>query len=105
MNVEMSGRYNFPFIWADGDLDIDLLVIQNVSRTESIGLIPTIGVDAGTKIKAMRVENVYHVNQLDTPLPLMVNKGTIEKLYLCNLNSGKDDALVNTASIGKLYEY
>ena len=93
-----------PFIWIDGSLDIDTLVIENVSRSESIGLIPTVGVDAGTNIHRMQVANVYHKNQLDEPLPLMVNKGSIEKLYLHNLDAGKDEIFVNEGSIDMLCE-
>ena len=98
-------NYTMPFIWVDGALDIDMLVIENVSRTESIGLIPTIGIDAGTNIHRMQVANIYHQNELDTPLPLMVNKGNIENLYLYNLEAGTDEILANEGSIDKLCEF
>lgn len=95
-------RYTMPFIWIDGSVDIEMLVIENVSRTESIGLIPTIGIDADTNIRRMQVANIYHKNQFDAPLPLMVNKGKIEKLYLYNLAAGSDEALINEGRIDNL---
>ena len=97
-------RYTMPFIWVDGDVDIDMLVVENVTRKEEIGLIPTIGVDAGSKIHRMSVANVYHRNYLEDPLPLMVNRGSIEKLYLSNLDAGKEEVFVNEGKVGQLIE-
>ena len=96
--------YTMPFIWVDGDVDIDMLVVENVTRKEEIGLIPTIGVDAGSKIHRMSVANVYHRNYLEDPLPLMVNRGSIEKLYLSNLDAGKEEVFVNEGKVGQLIE-
>ena len=96
--------YPFSFIWVDGLVEVNTLTIENMERVEEIAPVETIRVEPRAKIRNMSVAHVSHQNKLGVPLPLMRNHGTIENLYLYNLDAGEDQVLVNAGTIGKLVE-
>ena len=96
--------YMFSYIWVDGSVKVDSLIIDNVERVEELADAETIRIERGAQIRRMSVSNVEHQSKLDVALPLMRNKGNIEKLYLYNLDAGKDAVLINEGTIEKIIE-
>jgi len=94
--------YTLSFIWIDGELDIENVTIDKVYRNEKIGEIPTIGIWEGAAIKNLSISNVSFKNEIGKPLPLIKNEGNIEKLYLYNIDSGKDELLENLGTINEV---
>lgn len=96
------GPYKFSHIWIDKTLDIDSVSIDNLHCRETLGETPLIKVCEDTNIRNLSVSHVTWENQVGTPLPLMLNQGNIERLYLYNTDPGTDELLVNEGTIGKL---
>ncbi len=99
-----TGPYRFSQIWIDGALDIDCLTVSDVYRKETIGQVETVKVLPGAKIRTLSLSNILHRNETGVPIPLMTNKGEIERLYLYNVDPGEDQLLNNEGTIGKLVE-
>jgi len=97
-------KYNFSHIWVDRTLDIDSLTVDNLHCRETLGETPLIKVGSDTNIRNMSVSNVTWENEVGTPLPMMINLGNIEKLYLYNTDPGEDVLLKNEGTIDKLTE-
>ena len=100
-----NNSYTMPFIWIDGELDIESVTIDKVYRDEKIGDINTIGIWKGAKVKNLSISNVSFTNQTGKPLPLIKNEGCIDKLYLHNLQCEKDDVLENNGSINEIIKF
>lgn len=96
------GPYRFSHIWVDKTLDIDSVSIDNLHCRETLGETPLIKVCADTNIRNLSISNVTWENEVGVPLPMMLNQGNIEKLYLYNTDPGEDELLVNEGQIDKL---
>lgn len=96
-------EYQFSYVWVDNDLDIDHLTITNLYRKEHLGDIETIKIRPRANIGTLSISNVLFQNETGKPAVLMRNQGTIDKLYLYNVDGG-DERLVNEGTIGKLIE-
>lgn len=91
-------------VWIDNDLDVDHLTISNLYRKEHLGDIEMIKVRERANIGTLSLSNVLYQNETGTPKPLLLNEGSIGKLYMFNVDAGSDEKLVNTGSIGKIVE-
>lgn len=100
-----TDKYNFSQLWVDGALDIDFLTVDNLCRNEQLGRVETIKVCKGAKIRTLALSNIVHQNHTGTPIPLMTNRGEIEKLYLYNVDAGEDVLLNDEGTIGKIVEH
>lgn len=92
-------NYQFAFIYIDSRLDIGHVRIENIGRNEALGDIETVRVMPDTKIKTLVLEHVDHSNRTGKPVPLMINEGEIEKLYLLDIESGDDVVMENRGVI------
>lgn len=99
-----DGPYTMPFVWIDGELDIESVTIDKVYRDEKLGDINTIGIWEGANIRNLSISNVACKNETGAPLSLIKNEGHIDKLYLYNLDSGKDNILENNGTINAIIE-
>ena len=94
-----TGPYTFALVWVDGDLDIDSVTIDNLYRREDISDVETLKVCRNAHIKTLSISNVVHQNATGEPIIFMKNEGTIEKLYVYNVDTGEDQFLENTGVI------
>ena len=85
-------------------MDIGHVRIENIGRNEALGDIETVRVMPDTKIKTLVLEHVDHNNQTGKPVPLMINEGEIEKLYLLDIESGDDPTIENRGTIRSIVE-
>ena len=99
-----NGPYTMPFIWIEGHLDIESVTIDKIYRHEKLGDINTIGIWEGANVKNLSVSNVVFKNETGKPLSLIKNEGHIDRLYLYNLDSGKDCVLENKGTVNKIIE-
>lgn len=58
----------------------------------------------GAKIHTLSLSNILHQNRVGQPLPLLINEGEIDRLYMYNMDAGEDETLVNRGVIGKITE-
>lgn len=96
------GPYRFSHIWVDKTLDIDSITIDNLHCREVLGEVPLIKVCADTNIRRLSISNVTYENEVGVPIPMMINEGNIDSLYLYNTDPGTDELLVNNGTVGKL---
>ena len=97
-----NSYYFFSFIWVDDDIDIDHLVVDGLYRDEPIGSVETFKICKGARIRTLSLSNVLHQNRVGKPLPLLLNEGEIERLYMYNVDAGEDTILENRGTIGKI---
>ena len=100
-----NSNYDYAFVWIDGHIDIDTLTIDNLCREEEISNVETMKVCGDTRIHRLSLSNVYHQNLTGKSLPLFVNEGTIDKLYLYNVEANADTLLINNGTIYQLEEH
>jgi hypothetical protein len=94
--------YSFSFIWVDNDVDIDFLAIDNMCRNEEISGVETIRVCEKAHIKNLSLSNILQQNSTNFEFPLFTNYGTIDKLYMYNVNSDKGKIIDNKGDIGQM---
>ena len=64
--------------------------------------IETVRVSPDTKIKTLALEHINHENHTGKPVPMMINEGEIEKLYLLDVECGDDVMIDNRGEIRKI---
>ena len=99
-----NSYYFFSFVWVDGDIDIDHLVVDGLYRDEPIGCVEAFKICKGAKIHTLSMMNVLHQNRTGKPLPLLLNEGEIDCLYMYNVDAGEDEKLTGNGKIGKITE-
>lgn len=99
-----NSYYFFSYIWVDDDIDIDHLTVDGLYRDEPIGNVETFKICKGAKIHTLSLSNILHQNRVGKPLPLLLNEGEIDRLYMYNVDAGEDEKLVNRGVIGKITE-
>lgn len=99
-----NSNFPFSFIWIDGDLDIDSVSIDNLYRQEDVSNVQTLKVCKNAYIKNLSLSNVLHQNLTDKPITMFINEGVIDKLYLHNVDSGKDNFIENNGVINAIKE-
>ena len=97
-----NSYYFFSFVWVDGDIDIDHLTVDGLYRDEPIGCVETFKICKGAKIHTLSLSNILHQNRTGKPLPLLLNEGEIDRLYMYNVDAGEDALLENPGTIGKI---
>ena len=99
-----NSYYFFSYVWIDGDIDIDTLVIDGLYRDEEIASVETMKVCKEAKIHTLSLMNVCHKNKTDHPITFFLNEGEIDRLYMYNVDAGEDEKLVNNGKIGRITE-
>lgn len=102
----MKGNgYIYPLLYVQNDLTVKNLVIDGVHRIETDTPVETIYVGQCATVENMIVNDVTQENHTDKgDMPVMVNKGTINKLQFTNIRAGGQSALVNNGEIGEIKE-
>lgn len=83
---------------------IDCLTVDGLYREEPIGSVETFKICKGARIRTLSLSSILHQNRVGKPLPLLVNEGEIDLLYMYNVDAGEDEVLVNRGVIGKITE-
>lgn len=102
----MKGNgYIYPLLYVQNDLTVKNLAIDGVHRIETDTPVETIYVGQCATVENMIVNDVTQENHTDKgDMPVMVNKGTINKLQFTNIRAGGQSALVNNGEIGEIKE-
>lgn len=100
----MKGNgYIYPLIYVQNDLTVKNLVIDGVHRIETDTPVETIYVGQCATVENMIVNDVTQENHTDKgDMPLMVNRGTINKLQFTNIRAGGNSELINNGTIGEI---
>ena len=85
-------------------MDIGHVRIENIGRNEQFGDIETIRVLPDTKIKTLVLEHINHENYTGRPVPMMINQGEIDTLYMLDIDTGDDVAIDNKGVIKTIKE-
>lgn len=86
-----EGTYVYPVIWIEDYLLVKNIAIANVYRTEKVTNIPTLYIGQHTVVENMALDNICCENQTGAPMPLVDNRGTIQRLHCTNLRSDGED--------------
>lgn len=97
-----NSHFQFAFVWIDGELDIDLLTIDNLCRNEGLSSVETLKVCRGADIKTLSLSNILHQNSTEKPITFFLNQGNIGKLYMYNVDSTGDKLIDNQGNIGEI---
>ena len=97
-------HYQFAFIFIDSRMDIGHVRIENIGRNEQLGDIETIRILPDTKIKTLVLEHINHENHTGKPVPMMINQGEIDTLYMLDIDTGDDVAIDNKGVIKTIKE-
>ena len=71
---------NYPFLWVQKGVDVEGLSIRDVYREELTFPTPLLKIDAGATVKKATLCNIYQKNQLEEPVPFIVDDGDTEFL-------------------------
>ncbi len=97
-------EYQFAFIYIDSRIDIGHVRIENIGRREELGDIETLRVLPDTHIGTLVLEHVHHDNRTGKAVPMMINEGVIDRLYLTDIDCGDSVMLENRGTVGKTVE-
>lgn len=89
----------FPLIWIQGKTVVNDLSIAELHRKEKTLPKDTIFVGEGAHIKHLSVENVITENFTGGKMPLLRNKGHIDRLSMRHVSCGTDERLINEGEI------
>lgn len=92
----------FPLIWIQGKTVVHDLSITELHRKEKTLPKDTVYVGEGARIGCLTVENAFTENFTGGKMPLLHNKGQINRLVMRRVDAGKDEMLVNEGSIDTL---
>ena len=104
LTMDGSNKYYYSLIWVDSDIDVDFLTIDNVCRKEDISYVETLKVCPNSHITNLSLSNICQRNVTDFKIPMFRNCGTIDKLYMYNLDAGADEVFVNEGTVGTVKE-
>lgn len=99
--VDVPG-HKVPLIWIASDMDIKNLSISHFHRNETNCKNAAVGIDPNTTITNLSIDWASQTNSLGVPSPFIVNKGTINNLYLSKIDTGDDEVLINEGEIKNL---
>ena len=93
----------YPIVWVQSGLNVHNLHIQNLHRRESKIAVEAIGIEPDVNVKTLSLRDVSQVNALDTKIPLLLNNGKIDKLFLSNVQADDDTVVHNNGEIRKIF--
>ena len=91
-----------PLIVVGPNLDMTMLNLSNLYRNETYYPAPTIGVLEDTHIRKVSVFGAAQTNATGEPMPFMKNDGTIDTLYLVNIDTDGDELLNGNGTVNCL---
>lgn len=97
-------RYNWPLVWIDGDIDIDTLSFDNLSRREDPSARETFGIGAHAHIENLALSHILQRGAPGMAPVLLRNAGRIDRLSLYDIDAGDATVLENAGLIGRLRE-
>lgn len=94
-----DGTKVYPFIWVQGGLRVKNLQVSNIYRKESRVAVEAVGIDRGTVVENLSIEHLVQENLLAEPVPLIVNRGVIERLQARDLRNSNGSLVDNEGTI------
>ncbi len=101
--VDVGGNYE-PLIAIGSGMDIRRLSVSHLYRHETRCPLAAIGVAPDTVIERLSVSECDQTTSLDAAVPFLENRGTIEKLYLVNVENKAGEVLVNHGTVSHITE-
>lgn len=97
-----EGGYVYALIWIEGGLTVGNLQIDHLHRREAVTAIPTLSIMPGADIKVLGLEHISQENETGEEMPVILNRGSIGKMYLRDVQEGGDILLENNGIISKI---
>ena len=88
----------------DGDIDIDTLSFDNLSRREDPSARETFGIGAHAHIENLALSHIFQRGAPGMAPVLLRNAGRIDRLSLYDIDAGGATVLENAGLIGRLRE-
>ena len=101
--IEPATTYVYDILWIEGGIEVGNVQVSNLHRRENVTAIPTVHLLAGTHIELLSIEHCSQENETGKPVPFFLNEGTIDKLFLRDIQVKGDETLVNKGSIGEIF--
>ena len=99
--ADVKGNYS-PLIAIGPDIELKAIKFANIFRNETRCSKATIGIGANTTVRDLSVINCVQTNSTGSPIALIENNGTIEKLVSINNDAGDDEIIGGSGTIGQL---
>ncbi len=96
--VDVAGNIR-PLIYIGEDIDIKSLYISHLFRDETHCPLPSIGIYKKTHIGTLHISCSQQTNSTGKPMAFVENCGIIDRLVLDSVDTGDDEAVVNTGEI------
>ena len=96
--VDVKGNYE-PLIAIGPHMDVKSFYFSNIHRDETHCAMPTIGIGEDTNIHSLSIEHSTQTNSTGKPIPFLRNSGTIEKLFMNQVDAGEDELLDSSGMI------
>ncbi|GHU73145.1 hypothetical protein AGMMS49992_10800 [Clostridia bacterium] len=97
-----DGTFVYPLIWAEADVNIGSLSIENLHRCETATAISTLTIERGTNVDRLSVQIATHRNMLPNAISFLHNKGNIAYLSLTDIETYGDQLIENEGTIANL---
>ena len=102
--VDVAGNLR-PLIAIGPNLDMTMLTLSNIYRNETHCPHATIGFYEDTCIKNVSISCSAQTNATGRPMPFIKNDGTIDKLYLVNIDTGDDELLSGNGAVNHIVKH
>ncbi len=97
-----EGGYVYALIWIEGGLAVGNLQIDHLHRREAVTAIPTLSIMPWADIKVLGLEHISQENETGEKMPVILNRGSIGKMYLRDVQEGGDILLENNGIISEI---
>jgi len=95
--------YVFSLVWIEQSLHINRLHIEHISRLEEVEPIPTILVQPHTQIGTLSIAHASQKKKIAAPITFLRNEGSIQRLFLRDIDLGGDTLLRGDGYVACLY--
>ncbi len=99
---DVPGNYE-PLISIGADIDIKNLSFSKIYRNESRCPLPTIGIKRGTTVNNISISDCVQTNETEKEFEFLHCEGSVEDLYISNVQTNQDKLLNDDADIKKRY--
>ena len=95
-----DGR-TLPFLWVQKGTEVGSLTLRSIHRREKTHPIPTVVIDEGARVGRLVLEDITTENYTGQPMPLLLNNGTVGRLYAESLEANGDPLFAGEGTVEK----
>lgn len=91
--------YVYPLIWIEKELHVKNLAIRTLHRRENNVPIDTVYIGKDAHLDYLILDDISTENYTGSPIPLLTNEGTVERLVLKDIRTDETEMINNTGEI------